>query len=316
VQALVYARLSAFVRLGRPVFLVGGFALYALGAAIAASRGSAIDWISFAWGQLAVTSVQLMTHYSNDYFDLDADRANTTPTRWSGGSRVLPNDELPAWVALVAALTLAAIAVVAIVVIRTRVSAGPCAWLLLAMLVLAWEYSAPPLRLHSRGVGELDTALVVTLLVPLAGFSLQTGRLELLPVAAAVPLCFLQFAMLLAVEFPDEAGDAAVGKRTLVVRLGSYRASRLYAGALALAYVAAVAAVPAGVPWSACFAFVTGLPVAAWLTWQTLRGEKPRQWSRIAFGTAALLIGSALLELAAFARVAVMLGAAPGGLAR
>jgi 1,4-dihydroxy-2-naphthoate octaprenyltransferase len=78
------------------------------------------------------------------------------------------------------------------------------------MLVLAWEYSAPPLRLHSTGLGELDTALVVTALVPFAGYYLQAPGLQALPLllCAIAPLCALQFAMLLAIEFPDAAGDA------------------------------------------------------------------------------------------------------------
>ena len=79
----------AFIKLGRPLFLGGGFVMYGLGAALAAYAGARIDWALYAWGQLAVTATQLMTHYSNDYFDVAADRANRTPTRWSGGSRVL-----------------------------------------------------------------------------------------------------------------------------------------------------------------------------------------------------------------------------------
>ena len=38
----------------------------------------------------------------------------------------------------------------------------------------------------------------------------------------------LQVAMLLAIEFPDAEGDRAVGKRTLLVRLGVERTARLY----------------------------------------------------------------------------------------
>ena len=41
-----------------------------------------------------------------------------------------------------------------------------------------------------------------------------------------VPLALLQFAMLVAIEFPDAVGDAATGKRTLVVRLGAATARR------------------------------------------------------------------------------------------
>src|SRR6185312_236895 len=103
------SKLVAFVRLGRPLFLGGGFILFALGAAIAHLAGHPIDVARYALGQAAVTAFQLMTHYANDYFDFAADRANATPTQWSGGSRVLANDELPRSVALIAALVLAAI---------------------------------------------------------------------------------------------------------------------------------------------------------------------------------------------------------------
>jgi hypothetical protein len=44
----------AFVKLGRPLFLVGGFVMYGLGAALAAYTGAKIDWARYAWGQLAV----------------------------------------------------------------------------------------------------------------------------------------------------------------------------------------------------------------------------------------------------------------------
>ncbi|MFQ5859616.1 MAG: hypothetical protein ACE5LU_28800 [Anaerolineae bacterium] len=51
-------------------------------------------------------------------------------------------------------------------------------------------------------------AFVVSGLTPLVGFYLQSGRLELLPLLAVVPLCGLQFAQMLSIEFPDAAGDA------------------------------------------------------------------------------------------------------------
>src|SRR5438094_3284432 len=103
----------AFIRLGRPLFLGGGFLLFGLGAAIARTSGHAIDGGDYALGQLAVTAFQLMTHYANDYFDYDADRANATPTTWSGGSRVLSDGELPREIALIAAIVLATLGGVA-----------------------------------------------------------------------------------------------------------------------------------------------------------------------------------------------------------
>lgn len=252
--------LVAFVKLGRPQFLVGGFINYGLGAAVARLCGHAIDVRHYVLGQAAVTAFQLMTHYANDYFDLDADRANTTPTRFSGGSRVLPGGQLPHAIALVAALVLAALGIAMIAAIGEHVP------VLVAMGALAWAYSAPPLRLCARGLGELDTAIVVTGLVPWLGFAMQAPDLHGggVLLAAIAPAMLLQFAMLLAIEFPDAAGDAATGKRTLVVRLGPATAARLYAATTAAAYLWLPIAWRLGVPAPATLLAAVPLPIAAW----------------------------------------------------
>ncbi len=298
-------QVGAFVRLGRPLFLAGGFVLYGLGAAIAAfaSGGRAIDWRRYVWGQVAVTAAHLMTHYCNDYFDFDADRANATPTRWSGGSRVLPAGELPRVTALIAALALALIACVATAILigHAGAPAGVVA-LMAAIIVLSWEYSAPPLRLHSTGWGELDVAVVVPGLVPLTGFYLQATQWRLLPLVAIAPLAGLQLAMLLAIELPDAAGDAATGKRTLVVRHGADWAARVYQGILVGVYGLLLLLVRFGVlPIAAGAALLTS-PIAAWQFWRMRRGDfrDPARWESIAFWSVALLIVTSAAELIGF----------------
>jgi len=304
----------AFIRLGRPLFLVGGFALYGLGAAAAAWAGGGnvpIAWRRFAWGQVAITATQLMTHYCNDYFDLAADRANLTPTRWSGGSRVLPGGELSPAAALYGALVLAAIAIVVSIKLALAPGAGPLTLpLLLIMVVLAWEYSAPPLRLHSTGLGELNVALVVSCMTPLAGYYLQTGRLAALPFLAAAPLCCLQMAMLLAIEFPDAAGDAATGKRTLVVRMGAPAAARAYQLVIVAAYAMLPALVRAGLPRAVALAALVPSPLAALLLLRMAGGAWRRAgaWEGLAFGSVALLVTTTTAELLAFVALGRRLG--------
>jgi 1,4-dihydroxy-2-naphthoate polyprenyltransferase len=299
-------RVLAFLRLGRPLFLVGGFVLFGLGAAVAAFTGATIDWRLYALGQLTVTAFQAMTHYANDYFDYAADRANATPTRWSGGSRVLANGELPVSSALVAALALALLGsvVAAYLAVHAATGAGT-ATLFLLMLVLSWSYSAPPLQLHSRGIGELDVAVVVTFLVPLAGFYLQSPGLRGVHVLllAVVPLCALQFAMVIGVAFPDALGDARAGKRTLVVRCGGVRAAWIYAAAVASAYVSLPWLAWSGLPVLVGSAVAVGAPVAGWRVWRVVgRADfrTPSRFESLAFWTVALLVGTSILELAAF----------------
>jgi 1,4-dihydroxy-2-naphthoate octaprenyltransferase len=296
--------LIAFVRLGRPQFLVGGLVFYGLGAALALAGGATFDRWRYLLGQLVVTATQLMTHYANDYFDLEADRANLTPTRWSGGSRVLPDGALPPRVALRAARVLLVVAAAASGLLARRAGGGTFL-LATAMIGLAWGYSAPPLRLCARGLGEATTALVVTFLVPVFGYRLQAGEMGAPIVLAAALPCALQFAMLLAIEFPDAAGDAAVGKRTLVVRLGALPAARLYAAITLAAFGALPLFVQAGLPARVAVAPLALAPLAIWQAARVARGAygDSARWGSVAFWAVALLIASAGAELAAVATI-------------
>jgi 1,4-dihydroxy-2-naphthoate octaprenyltransferase len=296
---------GAFVRLGRPLFLGGGFLLYGLGAAVAVFAGAPFDPGRYLGGQLAVTAFQLMTHYANDYFDYEADLANTTPTRWSGGSRVLQGRELPRGAALIAALVLAVIGLLASAHAGTRPGAGPLLLpALLAIFALAWAYSAPPLRLCARGWGELDTALVVTALVPFVGLHVQAPALAgwRTLLLAITPLCALQFAMLVAIELPDRAGDASTGKRTLVVRLGGWRGARLYAGITALAFGVLPLLAVAGLPLAVAAAAAAPAPLALWRIRRALHGDwrRVRRWEALAFWAVALLVVTAAAVLMSF----------------
>jgi 1,4-dihydroxy-2-naphthoate octaprenyltransferase len=293
----------AFIRLGRPHFLVGGLVLHGLGIAMALYVGARLNLPALLWGQAAISAIQLMTHYSNDFFDLAADRANHTPTHWSGGSRVLVEGRLSPAVALVAALGLATMALGAALGLALGVRSGALTLPLLVLaLLLAWGYSAPPAQLHSRGLGELTVALLVTGLVPLVGFYLQTGHFVPLPFLAVLPLGCLQTAMLLVIEFPDAAGDAAVGKRTLVVRLGAAKAARLHACSLVTAYAILPLLVLFGLPPAVAAAAGLSAPLAAWQAWRVLRAVKTSSpgWNSPAFWSIALLLSASAAEALTF----------------
>lgn len=296
-------KLLAFLRLGRPLFLGGGFLLFGLGAMIAAASGHAVDWSRYALGQAAVTAFQWMTQYANEYYDYEADLANRTPTAWSGGSRVLPNGELPRRVALVAALVLLAIGIfVSVLLVREELAALP---IVIAIAILAWAYSAPPLRLCARGLGEIDTAIVVTGLVPVLGFVLQAPDLTGLAwlVLAILPLMLLQIAMLIAIELPDAAGDEASGKRTIVVRIGTDRAAQLYVVITTLAYLAIPIGSLLGLPTRVVIAATLPVPLAAWRL-ARIAEDKTAGLPAVTSFAVMLLVGTAAAEVVAFATLA------------
>src|SRR5438309_967131 len=83
-------------------------------------------------------------------------------------------------------------------------------------------------------------------------------------VLGGLPLMALQFAMLLAINFPDAAGDAAVGKRTLVVRYGARTGAILRAAALAMPYLSLPVLLWLGLPPLVAWALLLLSPLALW----------------------------------------------------
>ena len=232
------SRLLAFVRLSRPLFLYGGFAGVALGAAVAHAAGVRLDLAAYVWVQALVTSFQLMVHYANDYFDRTAD-AGGTRTAWSGGSGVLGSGALAPRIALVAACVCAALGLVATARFALAGNAT-VAWLGIAIGVLAWCYSAPPVRLAARGLGELGATVVVAVLVPLAGYAAFAHRIGEPMNGAVTSTALAMFAMMLCVELPDAGADFGAGKRNLVVRWGPSRAWLLITIAAVIAVAHAI----------------------------------------------------------------------------
>lgn len=266
-------------------------------------NGARLNVAVLFWGQVAVTATQLMTHFSNEYFDLAADMANTTPTRWSGGSRVLAEGYLKPQIALVTAVVMGLVALLASLMLAFVLGTGLLTLpLLLLAIILGWSYSSPPLHLNSHGLGELTGAILITGLTPIAGFYLQSGDLVLLPFLVVFPICCFQFAMLLVINFPDKDGDAAAGKHTLIYFFGQKNNARLYLAILVLAYASLPLLLLLGLPGIVAIALLLMSPLAIWLAWRMWRGAwaDPDQWNSLGFWSIGLLMASVSAELLAF----------------
>ena len=254
-------KLRAFVRLSRPLFLGGGAAGVGLGTALAAYVSKEpLDWHAWLVVQFVVSAFQLMTQYSNEYFDRGADvRATRTP--FSGGSGALVEGALQPRSALLAALAAAGCGILAIPLLAYRHHDG-AALVAAIIALLAWSYSSPPLRLLARGIGELATALVVGVLVPLCAYLAQDRPLSALALAAMLPGAAGMFAMMLAVEAPDIEADTLGAKRNLLVRLGRSSIVPLGQAALIAVYAGLAIAYFLGAPLSVVILTAVTLPAA------------------------------------------------------
>lgn len=305
----MFRKIIAFLKLGRLLFLSGGFIFYGLGAAMAAYEGVVIEWPLYIWGQLIVILSQLMVHYSNDYFDLAADQANHTYTRWSGGSRILPSGQITPVYAFIAALTLLTTALGLTLGLAITQSPPPLAIIaLLGGIALSWGYSSPPMRLHSKGLGEISGVIVLTFLTPLVGLTLQTTTIPTIFWATVIPLAFLQFNMLVSVALPDAEGDAHVGKQTLVVQWGRPRMAWVYLMAMTAAFTFYPVGIGLfGLPTGVGLVAYLSLPLAVWLAWRIRPWQieqshwvNPRHWDSLAFFTIGLLMNIAFLQALAY----------------
>jgi len=228
----------------------------------------------FSWWLALLTlvgaiSVHLGLNVANDFFDArsGADEVNVTPTMFSGGSRVIQYGLVTEQQMLGLAAACYALAI-SIGIALTAVTGIGLLWLGAAGVLLSWFYTAPPLRLVHRGLGELAVALGFGPIMVLGAYFVETGRYAWRPAILSIPVALLVMLILYANEIPDRIADARVGKRTLVVRMAPAIVLRGYAVGAALAYAAFVAGVAARVlPPPTLLALLT-IPLA----WRTLQG--------------------------------------------
>ncbi|MEX1254146.1 MAG: prenyltransferase [Dehalococcoidia bacterium] len=239
--------LWTFLLATRLPFLTATFVPILLGIAIAANDGF------FSWGFAIATiiagaAIHVGLNVANDIFDTvsGADDANVNPTQFSGGSRVIQYG-------LVSLRGMLAISAVAYAVgiglgLYLVVARGSLELLLigLAGVLISVFYTAPPVRLVHRGLGEIATGLGFGPVMVLGAYVVQAQQFAWEPLIASVPVGIFIALVLYVNEIPDRSGDSAVGKRTLPVRWSRAAVVRGFLLAAAAAFLLIAIAAPAG----------------------------------------------------------------------
>lgn len=228
----------------RPGFLTAAVMPVLIGLA-AVSLQAPINWLGALLTLLGAVVAHAGINVLNDVYDeragcdgINADRVFP----FTGGSRIIQNGVLSvAAMARFGWLLLAATVLIGLALTR---QAGPGLLLIGAVgLFIGWAYSAPPLRLSARGLGELSVGLGFGLVIPLGTAYVQLGRFDIATLWAGLPFAFLIALVLYINQFPDLSADAASGKRNWVVRLGAQDARAGYPLLVAGAYLSLLSAV-------------------------------------------------------------------------
>jgi 1,4-dihydroxy-2-naphthoate polyprenyltransferase len=199
--------------------------------------GGGLVWWRAVAATVAAVAIQVGTNYANDYSD--GKRGTDDPGRRVGPVRLVGWGLAPPRAVLRAAIASFAVAAVAGLSLAIAVDLR----LLLvgaASFAAGWFYTGGPRPYGYAGLGELFVFLFFGVVATVGSAYVQVEDVTLLAFGAAVPVGFLATALLVANNLRDIPSDAAVGKRTLAVRIGDRRTRVLYVALL----VGAVVAVP------------------------------------------------------------------------
>lgn len=206
----------------RPKFLVASVAPVLVGSAAGFAVGGTFQPVLFALALLAIMALHAGANVANDYFDHVSgnDWLNKNPTPFSGGRRFIQQGILSPRATLLTAIGCLAIgAGIGLVIILLMRSIFILALGLIGLLG-GYFYTARPIQLGYKCVGEFVIALLFGLLPVYGSYYLQTETIDTVPLLPAVIVSILIFLVILVNEFPDSVADAAVNKRTLIVRFG------------------------------------------------------------------------------------------------
>lgn len=235
------SKLTILFLASRPKFLVASAAPVLVGSALGYAISGSFSVMLFILALLAIMALHSGANMANDYFDHISgnDWANKNPTPFSGGRRYIQDGILSPKSTLLAGLLWLTIGSIIGVIILLLTQSLFILILGLIGLFGGFFYTAAPVKLGYRCLGELVIATLFGLLPLYGSYYLQTKTIDTTPVLPAVIVSILIFLVILINEFPDLAADAAVNKRTLVVLLGVQTSIWIYRTALAAGFIVA-----------------------------------------------------------------------------
>ncbi len=251
-----------FLRATRLPFLTATFVPIFLGIAVAALRDDFSWWLALLT-LLGGAFIHLALNVANDVFDTlsGADEANVNPTQFSGGSRVILYGllRLRSMALLSAGFYAAGIG---LGILLAALQGWNLVWLGVAGALISFFYTAPPLKLVHRGLGEIAVFLGFGPIMALGAYFVQAGEYAWEPFWASIPVGILIALILYVNEVPDRPADAAAGKRTLPVRLSKDAVVRLYEVSVAVTFILIAAFALSGVIARPALIALAGLPLA------------------------------------------------------
>ena len=244
----------------RPPFLLAALPPVGIGLMTAGAAARPLGVLLTLLGAiLAHAAANVLNDWADARSGTDATNRHRVPP-FTGGAGLIQSGRLGERATLALGLVLIALGSAVAAMLAWRAGPGLLA-VVAAGAVLGWGYSARPLNLVGRGLGEVTIAICFGGLLPLGVHWAVAGSPALAPLVAGLPYGLAAAALLFINQFPDRLADARAGKHHWVVRLGTRRARWGYPLLLLAAAFALVIGVARGaMPPPALLALMGLLP--------------------------------------------------------
>ena len=235
---------AAWLRVIRLQFYPMTLITYSVGAPLAARISGGFDPLVYGLGYLFLFLTEVATVLTNEYYDYNSDSANRNAGPFTGGSRILVNGRLSfreVRAGIIVALSAATLCGLPLLLTIFQRQQAPVTAIVLLLIgiVLGMAYTAPPLKLSHRGLGELVVGLANGPYVVLCGFVFQSGVwLHPQPWIFSVPIMFAIISAITLSGIPDFEADRGGSKTTLAVLMGPQAAAWVSIVSVAIACAA------------------------------------------------------------------------------
>lgn len=297
--------LGGWLGLSRPPFHTVGILPFILGTVLAYKFTSSFSIAVFLLGALAVILIMLSTYHAGEYFDYREDEISHRfyKSNFSGGSGVIQEGILPRsvpfWTSIISFILAGFIGLILQFYFQTGTYT-------LALGCLGafpgFFYSARPIRLVQRGLGEIFIGFCYGWLPVASAYYIQTGTIHPLVHWLALPIGFSIFNVILLNEFPDYEADKATDKKNLLYRLGKQKGMVLYVIFSLLTSLTMLLSPLWGVPFKVVYFYLPFLIISLFIIVMMLRAKyKNRKMLELLCGlNIAVNLGTSLAYIMAY----------------
>lgn len=275
-------KIKQWIKNGRDVALVQSMMPAAVAVVFAIGEGD-FSLILAALSIIGVAAAHLCANILDDYFDYKVDMTGDRDKVIRKGFRAMTfkypyltdgtETLATTWKAILNFAAVAGVCGLAIFVSRTIDNGlfGRCgSWwipfLAGATAILAYFYSAPPLKLAYHGLGELEIGLIFGPMLMMGVYYSSCGVMDWSIVLVSIPVGILVLNILFTHSFIDMAGDEECGKMTFARLIGSQKTCLITSFAINFSpFVIVLFAVLRGILNPLYLLTFIALPRAIWL---------------------------------------------------